>query len=100
MTEHELKMWPEPFAAVRAGVKRHEIRKQDRPYAIGDVLVLKEYDPGSGRLMPGELPEPRGYTGREMRAKVTFITHGGTWGLPHGLCVMSIEMLTTTGERR
>ena len=45
MTRHELKTWPQYFAAVRSGKKRFEIRRNDREFAVGDVLVLREFDP-------------------------------------------------------
>lgn len=80
MATHELKTWPEPFAAILSGAKRHEVRKNDRGYAVGDVLHLREY---ALSLM--------GYTGRELHVLVTHLTRGGTWGLPADLCVMSVE---------
>jgi hypothetical protein len=80
-TTHDLKTWPEPFAAVMAGEKTHEIRKADRPFAVGDVLRLSEWDPRSGT-----------FTGRALQADVTYVTAGGEWGIPHGMCVMSIRV--------
>ena len=44
-------------------MKTHDLRVMDRDYAIGDVLVLQEYDWGA-----------KTYTGRECRAEVTYIT--------------------------
>ncbi|EBS1369962.1 DUF3850 domain-containing protein [Salmonella enterica subsp. enterica serovar Braenderup] len=41
--EHNLKIYPEYFAAVVAGVKRAELRFNDRNYQIGDVLNLCEW---------------------------------------------------------
>lgn len=40
MTTHTLKTHPAPFQAVLDGSKRHEIRKADRPFAVGDVLEM------------------------------------------------------------
>jgi hypothetical protein len=95
---HDLKIHPGPFAAVYAGTKTHEIRKADRPYAVGDVLHLREWVPGTIRIRAGgaeiELPsEPTTghYTGRSLRVEVTYLSAGGTCGLPVDLCVMSIR---------
>ena len=41
---HELKIYPEYFKAVISGEKTFEIRKNDRPFKIGDLLALNEYD--------------------------------------------------------
>lgn len=35
--EHDLKTWPGPFAAVWSGVKKHEVRINDRGYVVGDA---------------------------------------------------------------
>jgi hypothetical protein len=45
---HHLKCWPAYFADIRAGRKPFEVRWNDRGYAVGDVLVLKEFDPVAG----------------------------------------------------
>lgn len=86
--EHELKTWPEPFQAVLDGKKCHEIRANDRGFAVGDVLLLREWDPTHLTDY-----EHKRYTGRSCRVRVTYVTPGGMWGLPAGLCVMSIERL-------
>jgi len=97
--EHDLKTWPEPFAAILAGTKRHEIRKADRPFAVGDVLLLREWAPSlmphdrTGRATEVLFGGPMGYyTGRSVRVTVTHLTHGGAWGLPADLCVMSVAL--------
>jgi hypothetical protein len=60
---HELKTWPAYFEAVRDGSKRFELRKNDRHFHSGDTLRLMEWD-----------PRRRDYTGREIVAKIGFIT--------------------------
>lgn len=59
MKMHELKIASEFFEAVKDGRKKFEIRKNDRNYQEGDVLVLKEYDPitqlFSGRIIKVEI---------------------------------------------
>jgi len=81
---HILKCWPESFRAVVAGTKRHEIRKDDRGYEVGDVLTLREYEPTG-------VPSIGMFTGSVARVRVTYKTPGGSWGLPADLCVLSVE---------
>ena len=77
MTEHELKTWPEYFAAVDEGRKTFEIRKADRLYAVGDILHLREWDSDTDQ-----------YTGRGMWVRVTYITN---WKQVDGYIVMGIK---------
>lgn len=79
---HELKTWPGPFEAVVAGRKPYEIRRADRPFAVGDDLHLREWEPAPDGGRSGR------YTGRELVVTVLYITRGGEWGLPADMCVM------------
>ena len=74
---HVLKTWPQYFNAIIDGRKTFECRKNDRPFAVGDVLHLLEWD-----------PETQEYTGRSMDRRITYILDGKC--TPPGLCVMSI----------
>jgi hypothetical protein len=74
---HELKCWPEYFHAIRSGRKKFELRKDDRGFAIGDLLVLREFIPcvacagthrvwDNGDMTDCGCPPPHGrYTDRE-----------------------------------
>ena len=79
MKTHELKTWPDPFAALWDGQKRYEIRRDDRGFAVGDLLNLREWRPNDET-----------YTGRVASCAVTYLSRGPDWGLPAGLVVMSI----------
>lgn len=59
MREHELKTDPEPFNALWLGLKRYEVRRNDRDYHEGDWLVLREYDPKTGT-----------FSGREVKTEI------------------------------
>jgi hypothetical protein len=89
-TTHELKTWPESFDALVRGDKKHEIRRDDRGFSTGDVLLLREWHPHA----VADLGEEGAYTGRELRMRITYKSSGGTWGLPDDLCVMSVEVVT------
>lgn len=85
MAEHELKTWPTYFEHVVSGLKTFEIRRNDRQYTPGDVLVLREWIPGVGE-----------YTGREVRKQVGYVLHGGQFGLKSGYVAMALS--TVDGE--
>ena len=76
---HELKLRKEFFDYVRFGIKKFEIRKDDRGFNVGDTLVLKEID------------EAGSETGRYLVRQVYYI-YRGEFCLP-GYCVMSISAL-------
>lgn len=44
---HELKTWPEYFDGLWDGSKLAEVRNDDRGFATGDILVLREWRPRS-----------------------------------------------------
>mgnify|MGYP003403112388 CR=1 FL=1 len=77
---HSLKTWPEYFEAVLSGKKNFEVRKNDRDYNVGHVLILKEWN-----------PETESYTGREIARGVSYILHGGSFGIESGTVVMSLS---------
>lgn len=100
MAEHDLKTWPSEWEAIARGAKTFEVRSnRDRDFAVGDVLLLRKYDPASRYSggLPGRYVSADGIEGVQdhqaatIRARVTYILHGGRFGLPDGVCVMSIR---------
>lgn len=82
MKTHELKTWPEYFTNVADGKKTFEIRENDRDFAVGDHLLLREWE-----------PDTQLYSGRSCEVLVThMMTASGRLcvQLPKGFCVMSI----------
>lgn len=88
---HELKCWPSAFRELIAGTKTFEYRRNDRDYTVGDVLRIREWDPyvhsQAGSL--DRWAQDKAY-GREVKALITHIAHGGQFEIPIGFCVMSI----------
>jgi hypothetical protein len=78
---HDLKTWPGPFEALVSGLKRFEIRNDDRGFQVGHMLNLREWDPGTAV-----------YSGRWMLFQVTHIERGPNWGLPADVVVMGIKV--------
>lgn len=85
MKVHELKCWSGSFDAIVSGAKTFEYRSDDRDYSIGDTLHLCRWDPTTKQ-----------YTGEAFDALVTWILHGGAFGVPFGYCVMSIAPVRPT----
>ena len=79
MTVHTLKTWPGSFDAVAKGLKKHEIRKNDRDFKERDVVILREW-----------LPASLTFTGRQIDLTIGHVTRGPDWGIPEGLAVFSI----------
>lgn len=85
---HTVKSWPHLFEATLSGHKKHDMRRvADRDYRVNDILRMREYD-----------PDTMAYTGRELNAKITYITStempcalSGD-GLSDGYCILSIEL--------
>ncbi len=100
---HDLKCWPGDFAAIEAGTKTHEARRDDRGFAVGDTLRLREWTPDDPSVCEWT-PSVNGawsgffdkvpgvYSGRTIDRLVTHLTKG-QYGLPADLAIMSIPAM-------
>lgn len=79
MTKHQLKTWPEYFAATKQGTKRFEYRKNDRHFCAGDILVLQEWN-----------PHTKEYSGEELRMRIRSIFFRLP-DMPINYCIMDVE---------
>ena len=76
---HTVEIYPEDFDAIVSGMETLELLREDQRYfAIGDVLVLREWESVSHGYVcePGQetwLYADMDYTGRECRVIVTHI---------------------------
>lgn len=84
---HLLKTDPEVFQAVLDGAKTFEIRLNDRGYAVGDVLGLRETKHTGTEMRAGA---PLVYTGRECQRFVSHVLTG--YGLAEGWCCLSFDL--------
>lgn len=91
--KHEIKTWPSYFEQVARGEKLFEVRRNDRDYAVGDTVVLREYDPGADQPI-----DDWKFTKRRIQCVVTSILHGGQFGIEPGHCVMGIKPGKIEGE--
>lgn len=77
MKIHDLKCEPIPFFAVFEEKKRAEFRRNDRGFAVGDHIVLKEFKNGQ-------------YTRLELMLEITHIQTG--FGIPDGFAMLSFQV--------
>ena len=75
---HELKIQTPYFDAVITGKKKAELRKNDRDYRVGDMLILNEVD-------------GLDYTKQKSYQMVTHILPGGQFGIDKEYVILSIE---------
>ena len=72
------KILPKYFAAVQAGWKNFELRKDEDNVCIGDVIILEELNPDNGSR-----------TGRQIKRKVTYVLRNvPEYGLMPGYCII------------
>lgn len=87
MQTHELKTDPEVFQAVLDGLKTYEIRKNDRGFAVGDLLLLRETQHSGAAMAAGA---PLVYTGRKVVRGVSHVLTGPIYGLAAGWSILSL----------
>lgn len=79
MQVHELKTVQPYFEAVARQDKTFEVRKNDRAFAVGDALWLREWDPSTKRYGAGYV------------RRVSYILLGGQFGIEPGYCVLGLQ---------
>lgn len=62
--KHELKIEPAYFRSVLSGDKTFEIRRNDRGFKLGDIILLREYSSYDAF-----------YTSRELIREICYITN-------------------------
>lgn len=77
---HTLKTWPDYYKAVKSGNKPFEVRKKDRPFKVGDKLLLQEWENNTEQ-----------YTGDEYEVLIIYILEGGAFGIQDGYVVMGLK---------
>ena len=89
--DYEVKSWTWLFEALLSGVKKHDMRdKRDRPYRVGDIMLMREFDQINGT-----------YTGRSIRARISYITDNVTpyamssAALDRNFAILSLDILST-----
>lgn len=78
---HALKTWKSYFEYQESGDKLFELRKDDRPYKIGDYFLSQEFDNNKNE-----------YTGKETKYLITYILREAEFfGLKSGYCILQLK---------
>lgn len=93
--QHVLKTDPEVFEAVRTGAKTFEIRFNDRSFAVGDTLHLRETSSTGAAMQAGAALV---YTGRAVLRTVSHVLTG--YGLADGWCCLSFDQSAAIADAR
>ena len=78
MKTHELKIQPKYLVAVKSGLKKFELRINDRLYEVGDYLKLRSFFDGE-------------YQGSEHTTRIIYILHDDCDGIEEGYCILGIR---------
>lgn len=85
MMVHYLKIKPEYYRDVQSGLKTFELRKNDRDFQVGDILMLIKLDDKGNE------------TDQVTRVKVTYILKDcPQYGLKDGYAILGIKSATQT----
>lgn len=82
MKTHELKCWPQYFDAVWDNKKKFEIRINDRDFKVGDILILKKYDPEKEEYLP-----------QSIETTISYVLEGPSFGLAKGFAIISFDQI-------
>lgn len=77
--KHELKVWPKQYFALTNGFKSFEVRKNDRDFHVGDLLILKEWN-----------PDREEFTGDMCTRMINYLLKGGQFGIEEEYVVLGL----------
>lgn len=81
MNTHHLKTIPDVWDAIERGEKRFEVRRNDRFFQRGDIVVLYRSEPYA---LP-DFEEPT------LKFKIGWFLQGGQYGIDPQYCVFQLE---------
>lgn len=93
--DHELKCLAEFYPDVVNGNKPFEVRRDDRNFAINQIILLKEvkeinYDNMPPTFLSREIIE----TGKSCKLLITYKLTGERWGIKDGYCVLGVKRIS------
>ena len=103
---HEVKSVPPYWQEVASRQKLLEVRLNDRDYRVGDILIMREYEPPPPAAEGGPSPAWGGkYTGRVAIALISHMVEGQAefdpdFRVPAGYVLLSVQLIGTVGSKK
>lgn len=96
-THHVLKTWPIYWWAMDRGEKNFEVRRDDRGFQRGDILILRCWDPQEGRYMKSSCDHADdAFEAMELEREITWVLTGGQFGIAPGHVVLGLREIQST----
>lgn len=89
MNVHTLKLHKNFYQAVKSGQKNFEVRRNDRGFQTGDVLVMRWFDPDA--INESETYKPSEF--QNIEAEVTYVLYGEMHGIRENCVVMGTKLI-------
>ncbi len=89
MTEHKLKTWPAYFDAVARGDKSFEVRRDDRGFQKGDIVLLQRTREDRLHEIDWDFGMPL-RPKHEIRKRIGYVLTGGQFGIEPGYVVLQL----------
>lgn len=88
---HELKTINRYWDAVAAGNKTFEVRRNDRAFQAGDVIVLtRTTENGNYDTRPQDQSTDGSFAKSQISFRITYLLQGGQFGIEPGFCVLGL----------
>lgn len=88
MQIHELKCLPPYYDAIERGEKTFDVRRDDRGFQKGDIVVLQRTDENRKGSVEYDYD---GNVRHKLRRKITYILTGGQLGIEAGYVVLGLK---------
>lgn len=91
ITEHKVKCGPAYFDAIASGAKPFDVRRDDRGYQRGDILVLRRTREDRLTEVDYKLIGHEWVAKHELRREITYVLTGGQFGIEPGYVVLGLR---------
>lgn len=89
MATHHIKCYNYFFNLIASGLKTSEVRKNDRDYKVGDIIILQDYYSSAEFI-----------SGRTIMIEATHILNGGQFGILPEYCVISFKIISNDTKEK